>query len=324
MIHKNRKKYLIFLGIIILIPVIVYSYVTGTTQKQDKNMYSVILHQGTENEWVMLEAGAEQAKDDAGIAVNYVYLDEDSTAEEEIRAIHKEMELGTSGILLASVDSMQMQEKLKDAKVTVPLIFVDSGAGEAYPVIRSNDYQMGKELGKAILKDLSDENTPILILGEQMDRDNIMLRYQGLTDCLKENGKGDLIQDETGKKTGDIAEEIADILQKNGKAATLDKYTTEQTVSLWESYQSRAEIKNNSQVIYGIGNTPATVSALDNENLAALVYQNEFSMGYQGMMSLALKKDADWISTNIGISYNIVRKETLYEEEHARLLFPNS
>ena len=65
--EKNRRKYPIFLVAAVLIPVTVYGYITETVQKNEKKLYSVVLYQDAENEWAMLEAGAEQAKDDARI-----------------------------------------------------------------------------------------------------------------------------------------------------------------------------------------------------------------------------------------------------------------
>ena len=178
-------------------------------------------------------------------------------------------------------------------------------------------------MGNAVLSELS-ESGPVIILGEKMERDSVQKSYQSVTDALKSSGKETEIRDETGKRTEDMIDVIADVLQSNGKAITLDKYSTEQTVALWEEYQNHSQREKTRVQIYGIGNTAATVNDLDNENLSALVYQNEFSMGYQGIMALVEKREADWMNENIHISYNIVTKETLYEEEQARLLFPNS
>ena len=191
-------------------------------------------------------------------------------------------------------------------------------------MIRADDYQMGKTLGKKVLSEMLPEDGPVIILGERMDRDSMQSRYRGVTDALKASGEEIEIIDKTGKKTEEIMDVVEEVLQNNGKAVTLDKYSTERISALWKEYQSYSQRKKTRLQIYGIGNTTTTVNDLDNENLAALVYQNEFSMGYQGIMALTEKREADWMNENIHISYNIVTKETLYDEEHARLLFPNS
>ena len=322
--EKNRRKYPILLAAAVLVPVTVYGYITETVQKNEKKLYSVVLYQDEENEWAMLEAGAEQAKDDARIMINYVHLDANNTTEDEVLAIQREAELGTSGVLVACSEKEKMKEELKKSNISVPIVFIESGADEEYPVIRADDYQMGKTLGKKVLSEMLPEDGPVIILGERMDRDSMQSRYRGVTDALKASGEEIEIIDETGKKTEEIMDVAVEVLQSNGKAVTLDKYSTEQISSLWEEYQNYSQRKKTRLPIYGIGNTAATVNDLDNENLAALVYQNEFSMGYQGIMVLTEKREADWMNENIHISYNIVTKETLYDEEHARLLFPNS
>ena len=322
--EKNRRKYPILLAAAVLVPVTVYGYITETVQKNEKKLYSVVLYQDEENEWAMLEAGAEQAKDDARIMINYVHLDANNTTEDEVLAIQREAELGTAGVLLACSEKEKMKEELKKSNISVPIVFIESGADEEYPVIRADDYQMGKTLGKKVLSEMLPEDGPVIILGERMDRDSMQSRYRGVTDALKASGEEIEIIDETGKKTEEIMDVAVEVLQSNGKAVTLDKYSTEQISSLWEEYQNYSQRKKTRLQIYGIGNTAATVNDLDNENLAALVYQNEFSMGYQGIMVLTEKREADWMNENIHISYNIVTKENLYDEEHARLLFPNS
>ena len=283
--EKNRRKYPILLAAAVLIPVTVYGYIMETAQQNEKKLYSVVLYQDAENEWSLLEEGAEQAKDDAGIMLNYVHLNENDTLEDEILAIQREEKLGTSGVLVACTNSEKMEEELKKNRITVPVVFVESGAGEEYPVVRAGDYQMGKTLGEKVLSEMLPGDGPIIILGEKMERDSVQSRYQGVTDTLKTSGEEIEIKDETGKKTEEITDVIVEALQSNGKAVTLDKYSTEQTSALWEEYQSHSQRKKTRLQIYGIGNTAATVNDLDNENLAALVYQNEFSMGYQGIMA---------------------------------------
>ena len=54
------------------------------------------------------------------------------------------------------------------------------------------------------------------------------------------------------------------------------------------------------------------------------MYQNEFNMGYQGITCLAEKRKKKWIEENTGISYRMVTKESLYEDENERLLFSNT
>ena len=127
--EKNRRKYPILLAAAVLIPVTVYGYITETVQKKEKKLYSVVLYQDAENEWAMLEAGAEQAKDDARIMINYVHLDENSTTEDEILAIQREEELGTSGVLVACIEKEKMKEELKKSNISVPMVFIESGAG---------------------------------------------------------------------------------------------------------------------------------------------------------------------------------------------------
>lgn len=107
----------------------------------------MILYQNTEDEWGTLIQGIMQAEEDLNVDVNYIYLSENDTAEDQIKEVNKEIRGKSSGILMAAVNSREIQEVLENMMISIPIIFVETGAGDSFPVIRSDDYAYGKGLG---------------------------------------------------------------------------------------------------------------------------------------------------------------------------------
>lgn len=293
-----------------------YYYGVFVRKKEIPSVYSVILYQETEDEWGTLIQGIMQAEKDLKVDVNYIYLSENDTAEDQIKAVNKEIREKSSGILMAAVNSEEIQKAMEKMLISVPIIFVETGAGDSYPVIRSDDYAMGKALGEAVLQDMEQTGTPgkVTIITENMERDSVSLRYKGIKDTLEHADQNVLISSLSGDFSAGLFEQIPYLI-------TLDKSTTERAAALWkESGQIR---RKNGDIckIYGVGNTAQTVNALDNEDISLLVYQNEFNMGYQGLTCLVKNKKKEWIEKNTSIRYRTVTKESLYEDENERLLF---
>ena len=162
----------------------------------------------------------------------------------------------------------------------------------------------------------------VTVIKEYAQRDSIEMRYQGLAEALEEAGEGcdrETYAPEYRIQSGTFSD--SSFYDGNPYLVTLDKYITEQAVLIWSRDRQKYEKNGATCKIFGIGNTARTVNALDNGNIEALVYQNEFNMGYQAVACLAEKRKKDWIEENVNIGYGIVTRETLYEDENRDFCF---
>lgn len=328
----KKKRYQWRIGGVLLTAAVIlgglYYYGIFARKSESPAVYSVILYQNTNDEWSTFVEGTEQAEEDLDIDVNYVYLARDDTAQEQAAAVRREIQAGSSGILLAPVDTEEVQKVLESMYFTVPVLCVETGAGDSFPVLRTDDRAMGKAMGEAILEDMDKNGSQrkVVILTEYMERDSVRLRYEGLREALEETDDSVIIEErERIHEDFGLGRFIKSVFYDDPPyLVTLDKYMTEQAAAAWTGYRQENEKKELFCRIYGIGNTARTVNELDNENIAALMYQNEFNMGYQGITYLTQKHREKWLKKNTAISYRIVTKESLYEDENERLLFSNT
>ncbi len=328
----KKKRYQWRIGGVLLTAAVIlgglYYYGIFARQSERPAVYSVILYQNTNDEWATFVEGTEQAEEDLDIDVNYVYLARDDTAQEQAAAVRREIQAGSSGILLAPVDTEEVQKVLESMYFTVPVLCVETGAGDSFPVLRTDDRAMGKAMGEAILEDMDKNGSQrkVVILTEYMERDSVRLRYEGLREALEKADDSVIIEErERIHEDFGLGRFIKSVFYDDPPyLVTLDKYMTEQAAAAWTGYRQENEKKELFCRIYGIGNTARTVNELDNENIAALMYQNEFNMGYQGITYLTQKHREKWLKKNTAISYRIVTKKSLYEDENERLLFSNT
>lgn len=326
MVQRMRWKIGAVLLGAVLLAAFYYSAIQGETVKEPDN-YSVILYQHTDNEWAIFTEGMKQAEEDLKIKVNYITMSESDTAGDQVDMIEREIKAGADGILIAAVDSENLRQELGAMSLSVPVICAETGVGTDLPVISAGNYEMGKALGNKILKDMDANGGArvVTILREYMERDSVRQRYEGLRDTLEAAEEKVEIQ-EYSRKPGDYSLRlfVGTLFHECGQyIAALDKFTTEEAGAAWAANKTEFEGMGVPFWIYGIGNTAQTVNDLDNENIQALIYQNEFNMGYQGLKCLAEDRKKTWIDSNINIKYELVTKETLYEYENERLLFPS-
>ena len=326
--RKARWRIWAVICVLTIVLMVVYAYGISTESPQKPENYSVVLYEHTDNEWETLADGMSQAEKDLNIKVNYVYMGREDTASDQAAAIQKEIDAGSAGILVAASDSEALRKELGGMSFSVPLLFVETGAGNEYPVVRTDDYQMGYELGEALLQDIKkrQDDHRVAVICEYMERDSVRLRYEGLVDALKKDSS-DIETETFTRGSGDYSLSlfIGTLFSKCGSyIVALDKYATQEAAAAWLSEKSNYEKNGREVLIYGIGNTGQTVNALDNENRHMLAYQNEFKMGYEGLQCLVDRRSKNWVDNNVEIRHKLVTKDTLYEYENERLLFPNT
>lgn len=330
---QRKKSWMVWAVIFAAVIILGVSYYYGAvreTSDKTPSSYSVILYQNMDNEWETLMDGIRQAEKDFKVRVNYIVMSPKDTAREQAELIEREAASGVSGILLAAADSRGLGELMEGLNLQIPVITVETdvtGSAVDYTKISANDYKMGQELGKKILEDIREENGPrrVTVVKEYMQRESVELRYQGLVDVLEGAGEGIEIHAITRQK-GDFSLRlfIETMFKESSRyIAALDKFCTEETAAAWEAGRSGSEPDAAGFRIYGIGNTARTVNDLDNGKIRALVYQNEFHMGYEGIRTLVEKEQKGYYLEQFDIKYKLVTRDTLYEPQNERLLFPS-
>lgn len=328
--QKRWKVWAAVLAAVLILGFVYYLGINRDTEKAEPPTYSVILYQHTDNEWDTLIDGIRQAEKDKDVNVNYVTMAKEDTAKDQALLVQQEIDNGTAGILLAAVDSEELLREFSTMSISVPLYFLETGAGKDAVLFSADNYAMGCALGEQILRDMEEDGAgdgaAVTVLTEYMERDSVQERYQGLKDTLEQSDREIRIQEEA-RSAGDYSLRlfIGTLFNHSGLyIAALDKFSAEEAAAAWSVNRdvwtgAPVEFK-----IYGIGNTAQTVNDLDNGNLRCLVYQNEFNMGYQGLAAMAANRMDTWIKENTHIKFHTVTKATLYDSENERLLFPSA
>lgn len=325
--HKYEAVWILIIAATLVLGVAYYYGTVAEKVEKEPAVYSVVLYQNTDNEWETLMDGIDQAKKDYRVKIRYANLAEKDTAVEQMEMIEHEIQAGAQGIVLAAVDSRGLKTCLEGKHIQVPVISVETGI-DGPVTISADNYEMGRTLGEKILADMEADHGKkmVTVIYEYMHRESVKERYRGLTDVLHESGEDIFIQPVTRQK-GDFSLSLfvgKSFRESGDYVAALDKYSTQEAAKAWNANSAVYRQEGREIKIYGIGNTAQTVSNLDGGSIQALVYQNEFNMGYEAIRALAEKEKKGYMTETFDIKSKLVTRETLYESENERLLFPNS
>lgn len=319
-VRNQKYPIMVMLFVAVLLVIQLFLYMKGSDNEPNVVQISIIAYGTDDSRWENLKQGAEQAASDDTAEVSVITMSADGDASEQQILMEREIENGADALMIAASDSEKLSEIFKEYSPSVPVIFVENGLSEQsqYGFITSDNYRMGVKLANEIIANEKDW-IKTAIVTENMERESIRERYQGVYDTLKPYADNIVIWNRNEKESNLIAykflqrwiiEDAADVV------ITLDSETTEALVDAMDNI-------NRTRKVYSVANSDKTVYNLDHGKIKAIEYQDEFMMGYLGMKELLTELGHEKKpGRNETVEAKIIGKDDVYAEENQKLLFP--
>ena len=275
---------------------------------------SVLLYGNENGRWSSLKQGLSQAEKDLKIVFNYVATTKENSPQEQIEQIHREIEHGAQGLMIAASDSSELEETIEKVSKQLPIVMLENNINRADGIdyLSANNYEMGATLAKTLMKE-QNSNKKVYVVQANLQRNSVSERMQGFIDTLIDYDISILEPLENGTNQAEIR-----VLLLNHRpeiVVAFDNNTLENIA--YVVADSKLATK-----VYGIGNSDKVVYYLDKEMIQSIVYQNGLSTGYLGAQILYNEITENIESINMDISFRVIDKETMYSIENQRLLFP--
>lgn len=311
----KRKKYIVFIAVILIITGFIYGFYDMAYGEEKKQTYpvSVILPFDGAGEWRLMQQGMKQAAKDFGLSVTYIIMPEDASSLDQVTILEREVKNGAMGILLAAEDRGLLKEAVLETAQKIPIVTVESGISDSsIGQISGENYAMGELLGKRIAKD---GYSKVAVIRKAVDRTYMQSRMQGLEEGLGENA--DIVYLAYNNVDSDVEGILKKVFWSSDydSVVCVDTATLEKCGNYFNEFHPKA-------ILYGIGGSSQITYSVDEGAVAAIVCQNEFTIGYKGAEKLAkmLTKSRKEISQKA--DYYLITPENLYDEEYQGLLFP--
>lgn len=313
--NKEMKNTLLLIGIIVSIG---FFIIAGfySNRKSERYIVSVIAGEAHSERWAVLQQGLEKAGNDYNAQINFYTISDSEDGEEQAALIRRELEKQVDALIISAVDSQKITEVLqeKNSNTEILLIEGDLEPGFLYPQIAADNYEMGYQLAEEVIRQTDTGDIRIGIIMETEKTSAQAERLKGLQDAFSEHS--DIAVEWVVKNDNrpDEANWYYNTIPVDGIIA-LDCVSTEEAIEIVGRNDTKA-------AIYGFGNTESNIYYLDKNIIKALAVPNEYEMGYLSVKNAVQKIERKLTQDFTEVEYLIVNKDTLYQEDNQRIVFP--
>jgi len=312
--YMKKYKTVLFYGFaLVVLAGIFYPFLRSDTLDQNASspLVSVILYEGAADQWVSLGFGIQQACGELDINVPITKLSDRTDPAQQKALIDRELEDGAQGLIIAGNNSAALLDDLEDIPAHVPVVLVEPVGDSRTPTVSLDDAEMGQILANGLVS----KKKNVIVLKENMHRQNVVLRYEAFKEQCAKNGTEITEWESSGDN---VVAFLTGMLSETPQCAIVafDPETLENIID------AALAVPKAKPSLYGIGASEKILYYLDRQLVLEICFGNEFGVGFNGMITLAkamgLKPDVNLSS----IDSMLVRKDNLYNTYLEQLLFP--
>ena len=288
-----------------------------------------VIPKGTTHEfWKSLEAGAKQAGQELNAQIIWKGpLKEDDRAQ-QIQLVEQFVTDRVSGIVLAPLDKDALLRPVRmaaDAKI--PVVIIDSAlsgdSGKDFVSFVSTDNRKGGEIAGEQLAKLLNNKGKVVLLRYAEGSASTQEREEGFLDAIRKHPEIELIsQNRYAGATVDSAKTaslnmIDTVKQADGVFTPNESSTVGMLLAMRES-----GIAGKAKFV-GFDASVPLVDALQKNELDALVAQDPFRMGYEGVKTIVAHIRGQTIPQRVDTGVHLITRDNLNSPEITTLLKPH-
>lgn len=303
---KNKMSFLVIELLLFLLALFFMQKIFA--QDVPEKRVAVILPESGDKRWDSLIKGMKQSAKINGLHLIICNTDEIGNAEDEKEVIKEQLHNNVDAFIVCPAPGSETKEMLKRTCSDIPVMLIteDIYSGEkqgisGFPVIQTDHYKMGKELGKQLEKG----EKKIGIVAGWKESETARDSLEGLSDALK--GTGSQIVWHCYRKKGE------DICDQINRKETVDVLMVLDSGELDEIGEQAEDGLYHGAKVYGIGSSVKSIALLDYGRIQGLVAPDGYEMGYESIEEITKKLNYRF--------YEIKSHETALKVIHKEDLF---
>lgn len=279
-----------------------------------KEKVIAVIPKGTINMWwEVVHRGAQKAAKELGYKITWSGPEVETDREKQIQAVEDAVIKGANAVVLGPNDFKALArpvQKIKDANL--PCVIIDSLVeGDAYDAfVATDNFSGGAEAARVIGKALDGKGNVIVILFVQ-NSGSTDARAAGFRETLKKEFPNIKIVSEqyTLGTVEDARQKTVDMLTRYPNINAIFAVNHPTSVGAYKAIQNE---KLDGKIQYvGFDSDPVLLEGIENGGVAAIIAQNPFEIGYQGVKTAAKLIEGKKVEKTIPIPSVIVTKSNL-------------
>ncbi|MFG1921418.1 ABC transporter substrate-binding protein [Cryptosporangium sp. NPDC048952] len=253
----------------------------------------VIIKASDSSFWQVMLAGAEQASDDFGVEVNTFGPTSETNIDEQVQLVENSISRGVDGIVIAPNSSSALNSVIERAREAgVKVVTVDTRiTTQTEGFIGTDNVKAGQQAGRRmceLLKAQGRTSGAILVESSVAGIQSLVDRDRGFRQGLAEGcpGVDSKLQRYNNNDINTAASQVNDALTANSNL--LGVFADNNTSGVGAA-RAVADNKAADRIpVVAFDSDPQENAALANGTIDALVVQNPYFFGYQGVLSGAM------------------------------------
>lgn len=277
--------------------------------------------------WSTVQAGAECAAELAGdVTVNWDGVSAETDVEGQVNLIQNFVTQDVDGIVYAATDSAALAPATQSALDSgVPVAMIDSGTDpqpDEVPLYATDNRAGAVEAANLLADALGEGDHDVALIEFQPGSQTNTERAEGFTEGLAQHANLNLVAQQPSHSDVNEARRVTeDILTANPDLAGI--FAANEPSVLGAAQAVEAAGKTGEVVIIGWDAAPDEIAGLREGEIAALVVQNPFRMGFFGVQNMVehLREGTPMASADTGVTF--VTPENIDSEEVQAVLEPS-
>lgn len=301
------------------------------TLAQTKPTIPIIVKDTTSPYWQTVLAGARKAGQDLGVDVTALGARSESDVEGQISILKDAVASKPTAIIIAPVQFTALAKPIDEAAKKVKIVGIDSAAdSKAFAsFLASDDEQAGRiaadHLAEAIKRSYADAEGDVAIISSSPGNASLARRAKGFKEQLAAKyGALDIVAEKPGDGTSASGSKV--MLELIAQHPELRGVFASDLVMTQGAAQIAVDKKTNQTGdkinLVGFGSNDELVKYLQNGAIAALVVQDPFRMGYDGVKTALAASRGEQVPANLDTAVNVITKANLNSARSQELLNP--
>ncbi len=293
----------------------------GAPSAATKHVIAVIPKGTTHIYWQSVRAGAEAAGKEFGYEIQWNGPERETDRERQIQIIEDFIVQKVDGVVLAPLDKDALVPSVeKLANLKIPCAIIDSAvATDKYVTFAATDNYQGGVLAARRMGEILGGKGNVIVLKYVPGSASTTDRENGFIETMQKEFFGIKIADtKYGQDTVETALQAAeDMLTRNKDVQGFYACNAPTAVAALQALQSqnRPEIK-----MVGFDAEKALIDGLKAGQIDALIVQNPYKMGYEGVKAVAMAIKGEPVEKKIDTGVTVVTKDSLDKPEVKALL----
>jgi ribose transport system substrate-binding protein len=271
--------------------------------------------------WQSVLAGAQEAGKDFGYEIIFNGPDRETNYARQIQIVDDAIARHVEGVVLAPVDRQNLVasvDKLDELKI--PCAIIDSGLDAVHFVsFASTDNYQGGVLAAQRMGHVLGGKGNVLVVRHIAGSHAAVKRVSGFVDTISNDFPGiKIVDSQSGQDTAEIAKKVTtEMLQRNPDVQGLFACNVDMSVGALQALQ---ELKRTGVKMVAFDPDKSLLDGLRSGQVVAIVVQDPYKMGYEGVKAVALHNRGQSNPRLIDTGVEVVTPENLTDPRIMRLL----